>query len=78
MNGIKTLVDQSGLAWEEKGPQHTSLCCLSKGSQAYVKVLLSGAEYPRRLTLGRCSALPEQAGLLSSGPGDESQEILGG
>lgn len=34
MNGIKTLVDQSGLAWEEKGPWHTSLCCLSKDSQA--------------------------------------------
>lgn len=58
MNDIKTLVDQSGLAWEEKGPRHTSLCCLSKGSQALCKSFAIRGRVPQETDPGEmlCSA----------------------
>lgn len=73
MNSIKTLVGQSGLSWEEKGPGHTSLCYLSKDSQALCKGFAFRGRVPQQTDPGEilCSAWTGR--MLASGPGERAR-----
>lgn len=58
MNAIKTLVGQPAPACEEKGPGHTSLCRLLKGSQALCKVLANRGRTSQETSSGAMLSFP--------------------